>query len=153
MFNATLFRSFFANIFFSFSFFISINFYLVPSLQLDFNFFMTTKFSTFFAIYHPFCRPYHFNHSQELFFLIFQGYTFLFNVNNNKNENNKHSNHFYLIWLKTLVGFAPILKKRRKNIHHFWTFMSFKIQSIFYQGKFWKDFQVTTNFLPPRCIW
>lgn len=36
---------------------------------------------------------------------------------NNQESNNKQFDHVYLIWLKTLFGFAPILKKNdRKKI-------------------------------------
>ena len=39
----------------------------------------------------------------------------------------------------------PFWKKRRKNRHQFWTFISFKVWSVFYQGKSWKDFHMTSQ--------
>ena len=74
MFNATLFRSFFANILFCFSFFV---FTEIFTLFLLYNrvltFLWQKQCSTFFPLHHSFRSPYHFNHSQEFFFFFFFG--------------------------------------------------------------------------------
>ena len=72
MFNATLFRSFFANILFCFSFFVFTEIFTLFLLYNRVLTFLWQKHcSTFFSLHHPFCTPYHFNHSQGFFYFIF----------------------------------------------------------------------------------